>query len=61
MAKRLAEHRVVGFPDGFSGAAISHVLDVEPEGAVHTALSGILSLRRNYYALEKRLAQLQAD
>ncbi len=55
MARRLAECGMVRFSQGFSGKAIALALGVEPEDDLHTALSGILAVRRNYYALAARL------
>jgi DNA polymerase III epsilon subunit-like protein len=40
----------------FKGSNISKALGLPPEPDLHTAIEGVRSLRRNFYALEKRLA-----
>ena len=51
LARRDRNFRTVSY----KGVDIALALGVKPEGALHTALGGIEAVRRNYYALAKRL------
>lgn len=56
LAKRLRHLDRSFRPVSLSGASIASALGVEVEGALHRAMGGVEAVRRNFYALRKRLS-----